>query len=417
MDDLRPLSYGVISPLFAIGTASILMRVYVRGVAMRAFYWDDWAMTAMLFFNCIQQGILYFFLQFGGGLHITELMATHPEWISILIKGLLAEEFWYIWMQFVIKICFLLFYFRLSPNLKFRQALWGVVTFHVVTTIVIWLLYGLQCRPLAAFYEPEKYPNVKCLETNVTYFVPYTLNMATDVLILVLPLPVIWSLQMTLHRRLGVLAVITTGGSAVLTSGLRAIILYEFAKSPDFTWSLGKMVIISNVEMQVGIVAANMPALKAFYTCWRDNKLGPGQAASKTLSAPKVSKGSQSDMELQSGLSVTGGSRTKTPGLSVLGTTESEEKLFDGQSVKPEQKAYDCFVSIHDATSVEAFFRFKLRFKCSSISRGTCSDGLVGHSIRHRTPGSSISHIISVIQACTKILAGGVDSRPTILWG
>ncbi|UPL02206.1 hypothetical protein LCI18_013140 [Fusarium solani-melongenae] len=258
-----------------------------------------------------------------------------PEYIFRTL-GLLAEEFWYIWMQFAVKICFLLFYFRLSSATNFRRALWAIIIFHVVTTIVIWLLYGLQCRPIAAFYEPEKYPGVKCLDTNVTYFVPYTLNvqnMTTDLLILGLPLPVIWSLQMTVQRRLGVLAVLTTGGSAVLTSGLRAIILYEFATSPDFTWSLGEMVIISNVEMQVAIVAANMPALKAFYTCWRDNKLGPGQGVSKELSgAPQVSKGSQSDMELQSGLSASrAGSRTKTPGLTVLGATESEEKLFQGQ--------------------------------------------------------------------------------------
>ncbi|RSL60766.1 hypothetical protein CEP54_006575 [Fusarium duplospermum] len=300
---------------------------------MRSFYWDDWAMTAMLVFNGIQQGLLYFFLEFGAGLHIEEVMKTHPEWIPMLLKGLLAEEFWYIWMQFAIKMCFLLFYFRLSSSTNFRRALWAIIVFHVVTTIVIWLLYGLQCRPIAAFYEPEKYPGVKCLDTNVTYFVPYTLNMTTDLLILILPLPVIWSLQMTVQRRLGVLAVLTTGGSAVLTSGLRAIILYEFATSPDFTWSLGEMVIISNVEMQVAIVAANMPALKAFYTCWRDNKLGPGQGVTKELSgAPQVSKGSQSDMELQSGLSAsrTGG-RVKTPGLTVFGATESEEKLFQGQ--------------------------------------------------------------------------------------
>ncbi|KAF4949865.1 hypothetical protein FSARC_13367 [Fusarium sarcochroum] len=333
MDDLRPLSHGIITPLFVIGTLTILMRCYVRAFTMRAFHWDDWAMAAMLFFNCVQQGILYFFLEFGAGLHIQKIMETHPEWIPILLKGLLAEEFWYIWMQFAIKICFLLFYFRLSNHISFRRALWAIIAFHVVTTVVIWLLYGLQCRPLAAFYEPENYPGVKCLDTNVTYFVPYTLNMTTDLLILVLPLPVIWTLQMSVQRRLGVIAVLTTGGSAVLTSGLRAIILFEFATSPDFTWSLGKMVIISNVEMQVGIVAANMPALKAFYTCWRDNKLGPGQGVSTGLSgASPGSKGSQNGMELQGGLS---GSRdrgkVKTPGLTVLSANESEEKLFQGQ--------------------------------------------------------------------------------------
>lgn len=118
-------------------------------------------------------------------------MAEHPEWLPILLKvyfcvvfgnhptwtnnpqltiylqGLLAEEFWYIWMQFSVKMCFLLFFFRLSNTRTFRAALWSVIAFHCVTTVVIWLLYGLQCMPLAAFYDPESYPDVKCLHTNM----------------------------------------------------------------------------------------------------------------------------------------------------------------------------------------------------------------------------------------------------------
>lgn len=82
---------------------------------------------------------------------------------------------------------------------------------------------------------------------------------------------------MTVRRRLTIIAVLTTGGSAVMVSGLRAIILFKFGSSPDFTWTLAEMVIISNVEMQVAIVAANMSSLKAFYVLWRKHQLGPGQ--------------------------------------------------------------------------------------------------------------------------------------------
>ena len=94
-------------------------------------------------------------------------MTEHPEWLPVLMKGLLAEEFFYIWMQFVVKMCFLLFYFRLSKTSLFRRCLWGVIGFHIVTTVVIWLLYGLQCMPLAAFYDAASYPDVKCLDTNM----------------------------------------------------------------------------------------------------------------------------------------------------------------------------------------------------------------------------------------------------------
>lgn len=168
-----------------------------------------------------------------------------------------------------------------------------------------------------------------------TYFVPYTLNMCTDLCILVLPVPVICNLQMTLKRRLTVIAVITTGGSAVLVSGLRAIIMFEFGSSPDFTWTLGEMVIISNVEMQVAIFAANMPSLKAFYTLWRKHQLGPGEGVEGGYSSgPKANTSRLQDgVKLPSRRNLSRANRgmdDKGQIAATLTTTEIVEELFDG---------------------------------------------------------------------------------------
>lgn len=167
--------------------------------------------------------------------------------------------------------------------------------------------------------------------------------MTTDLFILVLPLPVILSLRMTIRRRLAVLAVVTTGGSAVLVSGLRAIILFEFSSSPDFTWALGKMVIISNVEMQVAILAANMPALKAFYSCWRKQRLGRGQGVGLVYNSTgkSKSKGSErrDDVEMNSGSKdhQRDGAKDGVQNSAGLSMNESKERLFEGR--KPGIKA------------------------------------------------------------------------------
>lgn len=41
----------------------------------------------------------------------------------------------------------------------------------VASTIAIWLIYCLQCTPLAAFWDPTAYPEAKCLSTKITYYV------------------------------------------------------------------------------------------------------------------------------------------------------------------------------------------------------------------------------------------------------
>ena len=45
---MRPLSYGVITALFAITMITIPIRIWVRGVTLQAFSWDDWMMASML---------------------------------------------------------------------------------------------------------------------------------------------------------------------------------------------------------------------------------------------------------------------------------------------------------------------------------------------------------------------------------
>ena len=70
---------------------------------------------------------------------------------------------------------------------------------------------------------------------------------------------------MTLRRKIGVMVVVGFGGIAVLVSMLRLIVLYQFYVNPDFPYILGRMIIISCVEVEVAIIAANMPSMKALY--------------------------------------------------------------------------------------------------------------------------------------------------------
>lgn len=61
------------------------------------------------------------------------------------------------------------------------------------------------------------------------------------------------------------LSIISLGGIVVLISILRLTVLLEFQKFTDFTYSLGKIIIISCIELEVAIMAANAPSLKIFF--------------------------------------------------------------------------------------------------------------------------------------------------------
>ncbi|KAL1639130.1 hypothetical protein SLS58_008217 [Diplodia intermedia] len=257
-ETLQPLCYWTITPLFIVTVITTVIRVYIRHY-IKSFGWDDWAAATLLVTT------------------MKPLPRGERPSNLLLRQGLFAIEIYYVWMHFHLKLGFLLFYLRLSHLKSFRVAVYLTMGFNGVVTVGMWLLYFLQCTPLEAFWNPVKYPTPNCLDTKVTYFVPYSIIMVLDIVILVLPIHTVWGLQMTLRRRLAVLGVLCTGGAAVLVSALRIMVLLEFSSSPDFTWTLGKMIIVSAFEINIAIIASNMPSIKALWLNWQGGTLNTSQ--------------------------------------------------------------------------------------------------------------------------------------------
>jgi hypothetical protein len=86
-----------------------------------------------------------------------------------------------------------------------------------------------------------------------------------DILIVVLPIRPLWKIQVSLRKRLMLISIVSLGAIVVLISSLRMIVLREFQKATDFTYTLGKLIIISSIEIDVAIIAANGPSLKTFW--------------------------------------------------------------------------------------------------------------------------------------------------------
>ncbi len=154
-----------------------------------------------------------------------------------------------------------------------------------------------------------------------------------DVIILVLPIHTVWKLQMSTGRKIRVIAVVGFGGTAVLVSMLRLIILYQFYVNPDFPYILGRMIIISCLEIEIAIIAANMPSMKALWSrkISKSSRSGTGSnSAGYKLSDLENSKEHRSKAIRSAGVrnSMAGKDLSGQPSQTWL--NESEEELFAG---------------------------------------------------------------------------------------
>ncbi|UKZ53210.1 hypothetical protein TrVGV298_007002 [Trichoderma virens] len=88
-------------------------------------------------------------------------------------------------------------------------------------------------------------------------------NTLMDVVVLVLPIPVILKLQMNRRAKLSILAVFVLGAFVCITSIERLISLnFNATFILDFTWATGTSVIWTQVESTVGVICACAPSLR-----------------------------------------------------------------------------------------------------------------------------------------------------------
>ncbi|RAH41715.1 uncharacterized protein BO95DRAFT_422195 [Aspergillus brunneoviolaceus CBS 621.78] len=262
LENLQPLTYGIISAAFAIGTCSIFLRLYCR-LRHQSFGTDDAVAIILLFVNGMQQMILYIFLHYGCGLHSSQLSSHQQEQIT---KWLFVEEVFYMFVHWTIKQAFLLFYLRLSPDRSFQIKVFSTMVLNTLFTITNWLLAFLQCRPLGAIFHPAEYTNAQCLSTYVVMMVPTGLNIITDIIILTLPIPTVMRLQMSNQRKVAVLGVMCFGALSVVTALCRFEVQRQLIADPDTAYVLGRMIIAAAIEIEIAVVAVNLPALKTLFT-------------------------------------------------------------------------------------------------------------------------------------------------------
>ncbi|RYO77501.1 hypothetical protein DL766_004933 [Monosporascus sp. MC13-8B] len=279
--DLQPVVHFVVNFLFVLGEGSALLRLWTKKVVLRNFGWDDWAMTIVAIVNIGQHAILYLFIGAGAGLPQQEVLKADPTALTVYI----------------------------------------VVGANVFVTTGTWVLYCLQCIPIEAYWYPERHPDVQCLPFALSLWLPASALIAVDWAIFFLPLSTVLSLQMTLKRRLQVLAVIGTGGASVLVSCLRLIVIDRFTKTDDFIWETGNICIVSAAEMEVAILAANMPGMRALWKSWRGGTLKSGSGGTGPSRPADNGKGGGTSSNGDHAL-VTFGSKKSRPVQELMHDTE-----------------------------------------------------------------------------------------------
>lgn len=209
------------------------------------------------------------------------------------------------------KTSILVFYLTLAKMMKaFKWSAVGLLVVVNVAGLALSLLNFFQCTPLSALFLQPHPADSQCVDIVTLYLSSAPLNIATDLCILLLPMPVLKSMR--LPRKQKIILYITFGFGVFVTAvdvvrvsylqgaALTRLNDVQAGRNPgsdstrnqeeqlgDFAWTVSLSFMWSAIEVNVGIMCACVPALKPLVT-----KLMPNMLKDTSISTAGVQRAS-----------------------------------------------------------------------------------------------------------------------------
>ncbi|KAJ4363433.1 hypothetical protein N0V83_009726 [Neocucurbitaria cava] len=254
---------GVATALTSLSIVIVALRVYTRAFIVRNIGKDDAAMLLALLLTIGYLAVI--FVCRDNGLGYSGRVLT-PEQMVNQIRGTLAIEVMYYFLINSIKISILFFYLRIAAQKHFEHLCKGTIYFLATFGGICVICTLAQCIPLHKMWDFTGMVKGKCINTTALFYTTSSINIAADMWILGLPISTLLKVRRPGREKIALIVIFSLGIFSCIASIVRlhAIRIYTESKDPFFDavpinlWSM--------VEVNMGILCASIPSLKALFS-------------------------------------------------------------------------------------------------------------------------------------------------------
>lgn len=141
-----------------------------------------------------------------------DIWTLEPWRISEFLKVFLVFEVLYTLTLGLVKTSILFLYLRLFLDPKFRRVVWATQAFNLLLVGSFIIADFLQCEPISYFWQSwDGEHSGRCFNINALAWAHSALNIALDFWMLYLPATQVWSLQMKMRKKIGVILMFGIG--------------------------------------------------------------------------------------------------------------------------------------------------------------------------------------------------------------
>ncbi|PYH91578.1 integral membrane protein [Aspergillus ellipticus CBS 707.79] len=242
----------------AVATVSYLLRLYSRRFTSAGLKLEDWLMGMGLLISYCATAFVVDSAFNGVGLSLSTLPKDERQ--RIQFASWMIQKFWAPSAAFV-KISIVVFLKRILGTVR----AYSIVSNVLIAFIICWAVTALlgntfQCWPVQYYYD--KSLDGHCMSGQRQFFQAMgSIALVEDVIILFLPTPIIWGLQITFRQKVAVTLVFSLGGLVCIFSLMRLIEFREFITT-DLASSSAKESVWTCLELDVAIICGCLPLMK-----------------------------------------------------------------------------------------------------------------------------------------------------------
>ncbi|KAH8667082.1 hypothetical protein BX600DRAFT_436449 [Xylariales sp. PMI_506] len=247
---------GVVCMVLA--TAAVSMRMYTRLVMLKSAWIDDYLSVfalsifiAQTIFVCYQTG-------HGLGTHLYDL--TDPNALTEYFKDSFIALMIYSISLLAIKFMYFFQYYRIVRKNRTWRIIY-CVTMSIVTGWAVSQIFvnAFSCIPIQAVWDHTIQGTCEPLSPHTMSTISSAGNIITDVIILVLPIPMVMKLKTSSAQKWTLVGLFSLGFFTCIISSLRLILV---PSETDFTFDGIQITTWSTAEQASGLLCAAIPTLR-----------------------------------------------------------------------------------------------------------------------------------------------------------